>query len=95
MPEYRTADEAQAAATKALLGRLIKVTSDLTGLDKTRPYLLRVTRVDVVSATSGLVHVYGNKFRLDGAPSREKNPTKAASFMPGWEGRVQFADQEA
>lgn len=93
MPEYRTADEAEAAATEALLGRLVKVTADLTGLDKARPYLLRITRVDVVSATSGLVHVHGDKFRLDGSPS--KDPAKAATFQAGWEGRVQFADQEA
>jgi hypothetical protein len=95
MPEYLTVDEAQAAATETLMGRLVKVTSDLTGKGKTRPYLLRITTVHVVSATSGNVHVYGDKFRLDGTRSREKYPTKAATFLPGWEERVEFVGQTA
>jgi hypothetical protein len=95
MPEYRTAEEAQTAATDTLMGRLVKVTAALTGLHGARPYLLLITRVDVVSATSGMVHVYGDKFRLDGTPSREKRPTKAAAFQPGWEETVQFVGQKS
>lgn len=84
----------QAAASGALMGRLVKVTPKLTGLTGARPYLLRVTRVDVVSATSGVVHVHGDKVRLDGTPSREKQPTKAATFMPGWRERLQVIEGE-
>lgn len=92
MADHGTAAEAQAAATETLMGRLVKVTPVLTGLDGARPYLLRITRVDVVSATSGIVHVHGDKVRMDGTPSREKNPSKATQFMAGWQERVEFAD---
>jgi len=87
-----TVEDVQAAASETLTGRLVKVTPELTGLAGARPYLLRVTRVDVVNATSGLVHVHGDKVRLDGTPSREKRPSKAATFMPGWRERLAVAE---
>ncbi|MER6350637.1 hypothetical protein ABT186_01975 [Streptomyces sp. NPDC001634] len=93
--QTRTAAAAEAIAAKSLMGRLVKVTPELTGLSGARPYLLRITRVDVVSATSGLVHVHGDKVRLDGTPSREKRPAKAATFMPGWQERLEIVDQPA
>lgn len=87
-----TTEEVQAVAAEALMGRTVKVTPEMTGLTGARSYLLRITRVDVVSATSGLVHVFGDKLRLDGAPSREKRPSKAATFMPGWKERLEFTE---
>jgi len=88
-----TAEEVQATASEALMGHVVKVTPEMTGLTGARPYLLRVTRVDVVSATSGLVHVHGDKLRLDGTLSREKRPAKAATFMPGWQERLEIVEE--
>lgn len=87
-----TTEDVRAVASKALMGRTVKVTPEMTGLTGARSYLLRITRVDVASATSGLVHVYGEKLRLDGTPSREKRPSKAATFMPGWKERLESTE---
>lgn len=91
----QTAGEVQAEAAEILMGRLVKVTPEMTGLRGARPYLIRITQVHVVSATSGLVHVHGDKVRLDGTPSREKRPSKAATFMPGWRERLKVIEESA
>lgn len=77
--------ETREAAARALIGRTLLITSDLTVGGQRQRYRLLVERADVANPVSGLVHLCGRKLRLDGSPTRRKSKGKTEILAPGWE----------
>ncbi|GAA5070468.1 hypothetical protein [Streptomyces similanensis] len=70
--QYKDLDE-QPEAVRALAGRTIRVTEALSGIPNSRPYLFRITEVQMTpDPASNIVHVTGDRLRMDGTPAIRK-----------------------
>ncbi|WP_431959394.1 hypothetical protein [Actinacidiphila sp. bgisy160] len=78
----------QPEAVRALVGQTITVTEALSGMPNSRPYRLRITEAEMTSdPASGIVHVTGDRFRMDGTPAiRKRGPVVGTTvwLLDGW-----------
>lgn len=77
--------EAREAAARALIGRTVLVTPDLTVAGHRQRYMLLVENADVIDQSRGTLMLRGQKLRLDGVPPRRKHRTKIEILASGWE----------
>ncbi|MEU5748287.1 hypothetical protein ABZ804_22445 [Streptomyces sp. NPDC047726] len=88
MPEWPEDPDEQPEAVRALVGRTITVTEVLSGIPNARPYQLRITEACMTAdPASGIVHVTGDRFRMDGRPAiRKRGPVEGRTvwLLDGW-----------
>ncbi|MFI5990340.1 hypothetical protein ACIBAC_00600 [Streptomyces sp. NPDC051362] len=88
MPEQPEDLDEQPEAVRALVGRTITVTADLSGIPDARPYQLRITAARMTpDPASHTVHVTGARLRMDGRPAiRKRGPVESTTvwLVDGW-----------